>query len=57
METMMTVLTTKATVMTKILDIRFVNNTKEMISFIDQVDDKWEALGHKYYADIEHLLK
>ena len=39
------------------LDLSVVSRTEEMISFIDQVDDKWEALGHKYYADIEHLLK
>ena len=39
------------------LDLSVLSRTKEMISFIDQVDDKWEALGHKYYADIEHLLK
>ena len=39
------------------LDLSVVSRTEEMISFIDQVDDKWEARGHKYYADIEHLLK
>jgi len=39
------------------LDLSVVSRSEEMIGFIDQVDDKWEALGHKYFADIGALLK
>ena len=39
------------------LDLSVVSRSEEMIGFIDQVDNKWEALGHKYYEEIEALLK